>query len=367
MPIVDNDTANRDYDLPHPSNNLSDDVARLISALNAVDADIALLFAGLALKAASVHGHTIADVTGLQAALDSKAGTGSPIAMALVTGLLDALAAKADLASPTLTGTPSAPTPSTGDNSTRIPTTAWVRLQNYLTGIADGAITAAKLANGAVTAGKIADGGVDQTGRIADGIITLAKLANGTALSITARASNTDGVRADLAASANGQILSRLSNALGFNTLTAVLDAVFGNTQGRLLRRGASAWEAADVSLESMTLLGTIATTSGTSQGLTGLTLTGYKFLMLDFRGLSTSGSGAIQIGAETAFSTPNAAFAAFGQLLLSLTSGRFSGVIGGTNVTANSGYSDASTAVTLTAVSAGNFDAGAVDVYGMK
>lgn len=366
MTIVDNDTANRDYDLPHPDNDLADDVARLISAISAIDADMALLIAGLALKAAAVHGHTISDITGLQAALDGKIGAGSPIAMSLVTGLIDALAAKADLASPTFTGTPSTTTPPTGDNSTRIPSTAWVRLQGYLTGIADGAISTAKLANGAVAAGKIADGGVDQTSRIADGIVTLAKLANATALSIPARASNTDGVRTDLAASANGQILSRLSNALGFNTLTALLDAVFGNTQGRLLRRGASAWEAADVSLESMTLLGTIATTSGTSQGLTGLALTGYKFLLLDFRNVSLNGGGDVRVNSNLLFTTLNAASVVGGQVMLSLASGWASGVVGGTNVTANSGYSNATTAITLT-TSGANFDAGAVDVYGVK
>lgn len=37
-----------------------------------------------------------------------------------------AISSKADIASPTFTGTPSAPTPTTGDNSTRLATTAWV-------------------------------------------------------------------------------------------------------------------------------------------------------------------------------------------------------------------------------------------------
>ena len=39
----------------------------------------------------------------------------------------------APLASPALTGAPTAPTPLTADNTTKIATTAWVRLQNYLT------------------------------------------------------------------------------------------------------------------------------------------------------------------------------------------------------------------------------------------
>lgn len=39
---------------------------------------------------------------------------------------------KANLASPTFTGTPSAPTPATSDNTTKIATTAFVKAQAYL-------------------------------------------------------------------------------------------------------------------------------------------------------------------------------------------------------------------------------------------
>lgn len=53
-------------------------------------------------------------------------GVSLPIAESDVTGLVSDLAAKAPLASPALTGTPTAPTPSSGDNSTKIATTAYV-------------------------------------------------------------------------------------------------------------------------------------------------------------------------------------------------------------------------------------------------
>ena len=245
MPITDNDTTNRDYDLPHPSNDLADDVARLISALNAIDGDVATLFAGLALKAAAVHAHAIGDVTGLQAALDGKVGTGTAINMSLVTGLIDALAAKAALASPTFTGAPAGPNPSAGENSTRLATTQWVKAFGYLSSIPDLGVTAGKLAALAVIAGKIADGAVDQTSRLADGIVSPPKMSNAAALTILARAANSSGARDDLAAAANGQVLSRLSDTLAFNTLSALFDAVFGATQGRGLQRGASGWEAA--------------------------------------------------------------------------------------------------------------------------
>jgi hypothetical protein len=59
----------------------------------------------LAGKAATAHGHTIADVASLQSALD----------------------AKAPISSPALTGSPTAPTPTAGDNTTKIATTAFVQ------------------------------------------------------------------------------------------------------------------------------------------------------------------------------------------------------------------------------------------------
>jgi len=53
------------------------------------------------------------------------------IAQSKVTGLADALAAKAPLASPAFTGTPTAPTPATGDDSTTLATTAFVKSLGY--------------------------------------------------------------------------------------------------------------------------------------------------------------------------------------------------------------------------------------------
>ena len=82
---------------------------------------------GLAGKANTSHTHAILDVTGLQTALDGKAASTHSHAIADVTGLQTALDAKAPLASPTLTGTPSAPTPANGTNTTQIATTAFVR------------------------------------------------------------------------------------------------------------------------------------------------------------------------------------------------------------------------------------------------
>lgn len=89
-------------------------------------ANITSLQTALDGKAASSHTHTIANVTGLQSELDSKAEASHTHTTAQVSGLDTALAAKAPLASPGFTGTPTAPTPASTDNSTRIATTAFV-------------------------------------------------------------------------------------------------------------------------------------------------------------------------------------------------------------------------------------------------
>lgn len=61
---------------------------------------------------------------------DAPSGLGFNAAM----GQIDALiAARATLASPAFTGTPTAPTPATSDNTTKIATTAFVKAQGYLT------------------------------------------------------------------------------------------------------------------------------------------------------------------------------------------------------------------------------------------
>jgi hypothetical protein len=131
------------------------------------------LDAGLATKAALSHPHVVSDVTGLQSALDAKAPlaspslTGTPTAPTATTDTntiqiattafvlgqasvtapgMDGTAAlgsssrfaradhvhpsdtsRAPIASPALTGTPTAPTPANGTNTTQIATTAFVR------------------------------------------------------------------------------------------------------------------------------------------------------------------------------------------------------------------------------------------------
>jgi hypothetical protein len=80
MPVNDT-TTNRGYQLPHATNNLDYDVARLRASFNAIDADIAGLLTSVAGKAATSHTHVISDVSGLQAALDGKLATNASISL----------------------------------------------------------------------------------------------------------------------------------------------------------------------------------------------------------------------------------------------------------------------------------------------
>lgn len=84
---IENTTPGRGYQVPAPSNYLSDDVLRIISALNAVDADMVAVLVGIAGKAPAVHAHEITDVTGLSAALAGMAAAGHTHSLGSITGV----------------------------------------------------------------------------------------------------------------------------------------------------------------------------------------------------------------------------------------------------------------------------------------
>lgn len=97
---------------------------------------------------------------------DRTTHTGSQ-ATSTVTGLDAALATKAPLASPTFTGTPTAPTASTADNTTKIATTAFVKAQGYLTSASAGLVTSVATRTGDVVLTK-ADVGLSNVDNTAD-------------------------------------------------------------------------------------------------------------------------------------------------------------------------------------------------------
>lgn len=79
------------------------------------------------LSAANVGAETTAQLNARDIINRALANATGELPQAQVTGLPAALAAKAPLASPALTGTPTAPTPATSDDSTQLATTAMVQ------------------------------------------------------------------------------------------------------------------------------------------------------------------------------------------------------------------------------------------------
>jgi hypothetical protein len=126
-----------------------------------------------------------------------------------------------------------------------------------------------------------------------------------------------------------------------------------------------------------VTLLGTITTTSGATQSLSGLTLTDYKSLKCYLNGVSISStSNSIRFDGQQCCSdnATDAARRAYGVLELDLASGIWGSMVGvglspngsGSAYGGLSGYSTATTTITFT-TSGGNFDAGSIAVYGVK
>jgi hypothetical protein len=153
---VDDRTASRNYQKPAAANLLSEDVVRLRAALDAIDGDVASLAASVLLRAPLASPGFSGTPTAPTPALDSD--TQQIITAAYLLGMLSGAvpemdgaasvgtstrlaradhqhptdSSRAPLASPAFTGTPTAPTPSTSDDSTRLATTAWVILQSFV-------------------------------------------------------------------------------------------------------------------------------------------------------------------------------------------------------------------------------------------
>lgn len=125
-------------------------------------------------------------------------------------------------------------------------------------------------------------------------------------------------------------------------------------------------------------LLGTITTTSGTSQTLSSLNLTPYKFLRLVFQGVSNNSASTAVFTVAGINVTPPLTNAATlrGFLEIDLSQGTFFGVLisAGTNSYANdnavagdNGITTASTSISVGVLGGASFDAGNILVYGIK
>lgn len=135
--------------------------------------------------------------------------------------------------------------------------------------------------------------------------------------------------------------------------------------------------QAINVQAEGMVLLGTLTTTSGIIQTLSGLTLTGYKYLLLDFNGVGHSSGtnqhinfGAAQVSANVLVNTD----ILIGMANVSLETGVLVGSTSrqvppnSTSIqVSQSGYSTATTSVSVSTAAGGTFDAGSVKIYGIR
>lgn len=134
--------------------------------------------------------------------------------------------------------------------------------------------------------------------------------------------------------------------------------------------------------LRPILLLGTLATTSGTTVTLSGLDLTRYSRLLIEIDGVSLSvtttplrfGTGS---NAPISANLSNAANALYGLYLVSLASGLMTGSCAEPTAAAPSSasasafsvrtnLSNASTSISFS-VASGGFDAGNIRVYGIK
>jgi hypothetical protein len=136
---------------------------------------------------------------------------------------------------------------------------------------------------------------------------------------------------------------------------------------------------------ESITLLGTLTTTSGTTQTLSGLNLTGYRLVFISFSDLSGAGAGAgtkVSLnGTEITVSTGANGNSAWGICWIDLNNSVFTCTTGvaasGTNPTSTSptgspltgvlGVSNSTTSLAFAITSGSAFDLGSIRVYGVK
>lgn len=162
--------------------------------------------------------------------------------------------------------------------------------------------------------------------------------------------------------------------------VNSIVDSAGGNTA---TINGKLPIAAGDVPalVEAMVLLGTLTTTSGTTQTLSGLTLTSYKALYIVVEGVSFDTTARkLQVGGATCSAGLSAASdTLYGLIHLSLSGGTgvsyitFVNATPGSQSTAGGGFAlctsitTASTSISFTLDGAGNFDAGSIKIYGVK
>jgi hypothetical protein len=153
------------------------------------------------------------------------------------------------------------------------------------------------------------------------------------------------------------------------------------NTKAMTALRTAEAITALVPPAESMTLLGTLNTTSGTTQTLSGLDLTGYKHLVCAVNSVRCSGTGRrLKLNGNFVSSDVQSAVFFVGLVEVSLTTGVFEGCVTSYTVSADQSIArstvplvskgtltTASTSIEFSWDGSFNFTAGSILVYGVK
>lgn len=161
--------------------------------------------------------------------------------------------------------------------------------------------------------------------------------------------------------------LSLVAGDLLYATGADTLVRLPKGTAGQQLRMnsGGTAPEWVTPATTGETLLGTLTTTSGTTQTLSGLTLTGYKFLQITLTGVSHNDgvSQALLIdGLGLSSGAPINTDLLSGVILLDLATGAF----GSPNRSQKTSITTASTSISFTWASGAAFDAGSIRIYGV-
>jgi hypothetical protein len=186
--------------------------------------------------------------------------------------------------------------------------------------------------------------------------ITLTPHASGTG-TLNIAAPNTNSTRTLTLPDETGTILTSASSLASAN-LTGALPAIDGAALTGIVTG-------------SLTLLGTLTTTSGTTQTLSGLTLTSYKQIYAVFKNVrsNTASAATLQlnsIGGDDISTNQNSGYYFNGFCTIDLASGVVVSLVNTTKMFVQTTITTASTSITF-AFSNGSFYLGTITVYGVQ